>query len=54
MVDTHRGLSGCVWVSLTVYVCVNVCVCVCVCVCVFQNFELLGCYVCTIQFLVVL
>ena len=28
--------------------------CVCVCVCVFHNFELLRCYVCTIQFLAVL
>ena len=29
-------------------------VCVCVCECVFYNFEYLMCYVCTIQFLVVL
>ena len=50
-----RGCEfGCVCRSLTLHVCVCVCVCVCVWVCVFHHFDLLRCYVCTIQFLVVL
>ena len=43
---------SCVCVGLFLTVCV--CVSVCLSVCLFHNFELLRCYVCTIQFLVVL